>query len=99
MVFGAQQSGMKSETFFAAVVVNWNDNVSLSTAIDLVLIGATDSPKKACTLTDLWTGTYYGIVKGQIITPQIYPHDHMALNIKCSPVEDEEDLQTTTFLL
>jgi hypothetical protein len=50
-VIGAQQTG-----YYAAIVVNWNDNYAQALTLDFALMGAANSFNQACQVWDLWNG-------------------------------------------
>ena len=81
-VYGAQQ--IDDGGYWAVVAVNWNDHNSLSVGIDFIILGATNSPVKKCSVYDLWDGSFLGTFQGLITVPQIAPHDNRALRIKCT---------------
>ena len=77
-VIGAQQSG-----YYAATVVNWNDNVAQALTLDFALMGAANSFNQACQVWDMWNGQMLGSFVGFVDTPMIKPHDNFAHIIKC----------------
>ena len=82
-MYGAPQMG-DDGIYLGIVVINWNDSVSQSLALDFMLIGATNSVNKYCEVTDLWTGRFIGKYKGIFPVPTLAPHDNAALKIKCT---------------
>ena len=77
-VIGAQQNG-----YYAAMVMNWNDNLAQALTLDFALMGAASSFNQLCQVWDLWNGQALGSFKGFLDTPMINPHDNVAYMIKC----------------
>ena len=75
--------GAPQASNFAAMVVNWNDDIPQAITIDFALIGAATSINQACTVRDLWTNQNYGRFVGFIDSPMINPHDNVAYSITC----------------
>jgi hypothetical protein len=65
-VIGARQNG-----YFAAMVMNWNDDLPQALTLDFALMGAASSINQACDVKDLWTGQYLGSFAGFLDTPMI----------------------------
>ena len=89
-IWGAKQGD--DNGYFAALVINWNDVLTQSAVIDFVLIGATNSAKKSCSVYDIWTGSYIGAFQGVFFANNIKPHDNAAFKIKCSVAKGEEEM-------
>ncbi len=77
-VIAGQQNG-----YYAAIVVNWNDNVAQALTLDFALAGAANSFNQACQVWDMWNGQALGTFVGFMDTPLINPHDNQAYMIKC----------------
>lgn len=77
-VIGAQQNG-----YFAAMVINWNDDIPQALTLDFALMGAATSINQACRVRDLWTDQSLGTFVGFLNTPLIASHDNNAYKIVC----------------
>lgn len=78
-VIGAQQS-----SYYAAMVMNWNDDVAQAITLDFALMGASSSVNTPCLVSDLWTGQTLGTFVGFFSSQMVGPHDNTAYKIVCA---------------
>lgn len=70
-------------TYWAVLVVNWNDDQTSSVLLDFVLLGIAKASYYKCKITDLWTDTQVGTYTVNYLVKDVQPHDNVALKIQC----------------
>ena len=73
------------EGAIVVLVVNWDDENTATTELDLVSYGLANTVTDKCTTTDLWTGDSNDHYAVKQTYADIAPHSHVAKKIKCLP--------------